>query len=717
MFVLSAASCGGGGSTSNASVTPQSIGDTGSTATTVTNIDTISPTINFSSSTTSVVAGGTTNLILSATDNVGITSGPDVTCTHDGVVLNNVFTAPDVTENTTVECTAVASDAANNSSSETISFNVLEITRPDTKPKVVLFLMFDDLDYHDLGYNSIDAITPNIDQVASEGKIFKNYYAASAICSPTRVSLLTGQSPIRYGLSRIWPDLPLAIMGQDPGSYYWSLRGLPSSEKTLGNVMKSAGYETLHMGKWHAGTSLPEYLPKGQGFDDFKIMQINPDRGILRFTGPDGLKETETSELWRPTFQANQIIDFIRISDGNAFINWWPTEPHLPLIVPPHFDNTDLNFDLESERGKLLSVMHTFDQEVGRVVEFLKSEGLYDDTLFVITSDNGGVRQALSPQRIITGRKNQLSEGGIRVPFSATWPSQIVPAIDDNSVISSYDMIQTLSSISGQDTLDVRGEDFSESLFNAIDFIRTEGLYFDMRVDSWRRETNDSAANQHAFRKGCYKIADFGSPLNTYKLYDLCTDPSESVDLAQTSPTIFADMVEEIENARQNVGVIFNAETVDSSTPLSDFRLNFHHDDISISGRYRSGSGKIYSRGTGIEINVNNGQINARLTGPVSQTFNPDISSVTLSGPISEGDTFELSVWGYLRAAGTISLLVNGNVVNQVGATPSSVANDLGNSLYAILNEPDQNAVIGSDSLIVDNFVINAKANNRTFGN
>ena len=105
------------------------------------------------------------------------------------------------------------------------------------------------------------------------------------------------------------------------------------------------------------------------------------------------------------------------------------------------------------------------------------------------------------------------------------------------------------------------------------------------------------------------------------------------------------------------------------------------------------------------------------MTGPVSQTFNPDISSVTLSGPISEGDTFELSVWGYLRAAGTISLLVNGNVVNQVGATPSSVANDLGNSLYAILNEPDQNAVIGSDSLIVDNFVINAKADNRTFGN
>ncbi len=703
MFLLSAASCGGDGEQS------QSVIGSG--------LDASPPVISFTSTISTVISGATTAVQLTATDNVGVTSGPDVSCTHGGVVSNNMFTAPELTENTDVACTATASDAANNSSSVTINFNVLNITRPETKPKIVLFLMFDDLDFHDLGYNSIDVITPNIDLIASEGKIFRNYYAASAICSPTRVSLLTGQSPIRYGLSRLWPDLFFPLIGENPGSYYWSLRGLPSSETTLGNVMKSAGYDTLHIGKWHTGTSLPEYLPQGQGFDDYKIMQINPDRGILRFSGPNGVEETETTELWRPTFQANQIIDFIESSEGNAFINWWPTEPHLPLIVPPHFDNTDLNFDLASERGKLLSLMNTFDQEVGRVVNFLKSEGLYDDTLIVITSDNGGVRQALSPRREISGHKGNLGEGGIRVPFSATWPSEIEPAIDTNSVISSYDIIQTLSSINGQEPLDVRGEDFSRTLFNPIDFTRDEGLYFDMRVVSWRRNTNDSSANQHAFRKGCYKIADFGLPENTYKLYNLCTDPSESVNIAQSNPTIFTSMIEEIESARQNVGMIFSAETVDSSIPLSDFRLNFHHDDVSISGQYQSGTGDIYSRGQGIQLSLNDGEITARLTGPSSQTFNPNISTVTLSGAISEGDTFELSVWGYLRSAGTISLLVNGDVIDQVAATPSTVPNGLGNSLYAILSEPDENAVIGSTGLVIDNFMINAKANNRPFEN
>jgi len=328
--------------------------------------------------------------------------------------------------------------------------------------------MLDDADYNDFGYQSNTALTPNFDDVAQGGIKFTDFYAASAICSPTRISVLTGNSPISYGVSRLWPDLPKDLIESPVEDYYWAMRGLDPSERTIGEVFKSAGYDTFHIGKWHSGTALPGYLPGANGFDDFKIMKALPDRGTLEYLGPEGYADTP-AQTWRPQYQADQIIEFIDKSTENVFVNWWPIEPHTPLIVPPSFteevNRACCNFDLSTNRGVLLAMMYSFDAEFGRVVDYLKAQDLFDDSLIVVTSDNGGLQTALDTNRALQGNKGNLGEGGIRVPFFASWPKNIEAEQISNSVTTTYDIMPTFAGIIGAETGEVLGEDFSEALF------------------------------------------------------------------------------------------------------------------------------------------------------------------------------------------------------------------------------------------------------------
>ena len=199
--------------------------------------------------------------------------------------------------------------------------------------------MLDDADFHDFGYSSVDAITPEIDALAAEGMTFDNYYAASGICSPTRVSMLTGDSPIHYGLNRLWPDLRAPTDEQ----LHWALRGIPDYEETIGEAMKGMGYRTFHLGKWHVGNSKEVFKPSAKGFDRYLIQRAVPYEGVLNTDTESGFGTTEP-QVWRATYHANLIIEEIRnavLTDNETlYINWWPLIPHLPLYVPPTFTDS-----------------------------------------------------------------------------------------------------------------------------------------------------------------------------------------------------------------------------------------------------------------------------------------------------------------------------------------------------------------------------------------
>ena len=610
------------------------------------------------------------------------------------------------------------------------------------KPKVVLYMMLDDADYNDVGYQSSSAVTPNIDALADDGLVFKDFYAGSGICSPTRVSVLTGNNPVHYGLNRLWPDLPELLLENDsfPDEYYWSMRGLASSTLTIGQMMKSSGYDTYHIGKWHSGTGQAQYLPDEHGFDEFKIMKHSPYEGILKYQDETGYYLTESSQAWRPQYQADEIISFIENAGGNdVFVNWWPIEPHTPLYVPPTFTEeinaACCNFDLTNNRGKALATMYAFDAEFGRVIDYLKAEGLYDDSLIITTSDNGGYRFALEDEstRTFSGHKANLYEGGIRVPFVATWPNQIAAGISTEPM-NTYDLMPTIAALVGygSEMPEIDGEDLSPIMLGESYSGRERGLFWEMRTDSWRRYEDEMQSNEYAYREGCYKIANLELPHETFVLYDLCNDPQELTDISATEPVLFAEMSQKLlERRLTNSNLFYEDSLVNQSVLLDDFRLNVHHDDLTIYATIDALDETetihtLYERGDGLHfyIDTSNSEsplIVADIMGVTSiSTVNPTVESIRLDAPYDPatqlGERVGFVMFGYTRAGASIRLFVDGEEVDKKESpvhpvSPAPVV-PIGDSVYAIINEPEAVAQIGDTSLQLSDVTLYATALN-----
>ena len=600
----------------------------------------------------------------------------------------------------------------------------LDTVFQDQKPKIILFTMLDDADYNDFGYQSSDAITPNIDSISNDGATLTNFYAGSGICSPTRVSVLTGNTPIHYGLSRLWPDLPKSLVESSfPNEYFWAMRGISETETTLGEVMKEANYSTFHIGKWHSGSGRAEYLPSSHGFDEFKIMKTNPDQGILEYQDATGFHLTNQSYNWRPQYQADEVISFIdKNKSGHVFVNWWPLEPHTPLIIPPDFNNDCCGFDLSTNRGKLLAMMYSFDEQFGRILNYLKSNNLYDDALIIVTSDNGGLITALDPIRSISGSKGTLREGGIRVPFTASWPKAIKPVVS-NAVVTTYDLLPTLADIIGYDDeyMSIDGENFKGALAG-LPFNRQQPAYWQMRVESWRRSENESNSDQFALRYGCYKITSVGSPLGELKLYNICDDMYEQNNIAVSNPVKFADMTIKYYEATVKQSLVYSNPMLTESVWIEDSRLNIHQDDLSVYARFESSETNkiqtIYKRGDGVHIFIDSTattpKLVADLRGILDTSNTPDTGVIRMEMPVTTGDDIGLVIRGYLRSESSISLYKNGVEVDKRSSSATLAAPERNqtaeDSIFAIINEPNILSKIGDDKLVLRNVHIGLSA-------
>ena len=335
------------------------------------------------------------------------------------------------------------------------------------RPNVIIFLA-DDLGARDLGCSgSTFYDTPNLDRLAGQGMKFTQAYAACPVCSPTRASLLTGRWPQRTGVTDY-------IGAAQPEKWNRPTKLLPApyaeqlalEENTLAEVLKRAGYATMHAGKWHLGGS--NFFPEHQGFDVNRggLDRGGPYGGKKYFSpydnpklsdGPDGEHLAD-----RLAAECGKFIEANR--DRPFFVSYWIYDVHTPLMGKPELVKKYQErakkiaadeWGVEGERQVRLTQNHavygamveTMDGAVGAVLAKLDALNLATNTLVIFTSDNGGLSTSEGsptsnePWR---GGKGWLYEGGVREPFLARWPGRVKPATTNDRIISTPDIFSTV---------------------------------------------------------------------------------------------------------------------------------------------------------------------------------------------------------------------------------------------------------------------------------
>lgn len=428
------------------------------------------------------------------------------------------------------------------------------------KPNIIIILA-DDLGYGDLGcYGNPGIRTPNLDRLAAEGKRFTDFYAGQSYCTPSRAALLTGRLAVRSGVAgRPGPGLHV-FYPKDKG-------GLPLEEITIARALKTKGYQTACIGKWHLGHE-PEYLPTRHGFDYYYGIPYSNDMDAptakIRNQDSDGqnpdfrnfnvplLRNLETIE--RPADQTTvtkryteETINFIKQHKRDPFFIYLAhTFPHVPLFASPQFKG-------RSARGLYGDTVEELDWSVGQVVDALQREKLDRNTLVFFTSDNGpwlNKNQNGGSAGLLRDGKGGTWEGGYRVPAIAWWPGRIKPGIA-RDVASGMDLFNTSLKLAGAelpkdrplDGIDMSGILFENKGQRDVHFYYLGDQPFAVRVGNFKAHflTHDGYAKIEPPKR------------NPPLLYNLAEDPSERFDIAAQHPEVVAKITKVFEEHRATV--------------------------------------------------------------------------------------------------------------------------------------------------------------------
>lgn len=424
--------------------------------------------------------------------------------------------------------------------------------KQNQKPTNFIIIFTDDQGYGDLGvYGHPTIKTPTLDRMAFEGQKWTSFYVAANVCTPSRAGLLTGRLPIRSGMSS---DKRRVLFPDSKG-------GLPQSELTIAKMLKSVGYSTAAIGKWHLG-HLPQYLPTSHGFDSYYGIPYSNDMDVEREIKATNyfkiFKEPEietfnvplmrdTSIVERPADQrtitkryTKEALKFITENRENPFFLYLAHSfPHVPLFVSDEFKG-------KSARGLYGDVIEEIDWSTGEIIETLKKEGLDKHTLVVFTSDNGPwliFGNDGGSAGIFHGGKGTSYEGGVREPAIFWWPGTIQPAVITN-MGSTLDLMPTIASFAHADLPDDRtydGYDLSPVLLGENVSPRDEMFYY--------HSTKLFAARKGKYKLHYYSNNPMGYPenlkkLEKYKLYNLEEDPSESHNIIKQHPEIVKEIEE-----------------------------------------------------------------------------------------------------------------------------------------------------------------------------
>ena len=404
------------------------------------------------------------------------------------------------------------------------------------KPNIV-FILADDLGINDLScYGRRDQPTPNLDRLAGQGMRFTSAYCAQAICSPSRAAILTGKCPARLHLTNFLPGRADAasqklrqpvIEGQ-----------LPLEETTLAELLRSAGYATACIGKWHLGGA--GFGPKEQGFDHYfagnAVTKPSATEG-----GKGEVELTAEAERW---IDENKARPF--------FLYLAHDTPHVPLDARPEL----IEKHREAWNPVMAAMMETLDDCVGRVMAKVDGAGLAGRTIFIFTSDNGGLHVlegAYSPSTHnapFRAGKGFPTEGGLRVPLIVRWPGKVAPGVATDAPVVLTDLMPTLMAAAGLDPAKTTGPLDGVNLGRLLagDAPSPRALFW-----HFPHYTNQGGRPAGAMRDGEWKlIADDES--GGVELYHLATDPGEAHGVSKTESARADEMKMKLAAWRKTVG-------------------------------------------------------------------------------------------------------------------------------------------------------------------
>ena len=323
-------------------------------------------------------------------------------------------------------------------------------------PPNVILIFCDDLGYADLGcFGARDFATPNIDRMAAEGTRLTGFYAAASVCSASRAALLTGSYPDRIGVTGVF--FPTRAQGDQPAGH--GRDGLNPDEVTIAEVLKTKGYATACVGKWHLGDH-PDFLPTKQGFDEYFGIPYSNDMGWWEGKPKDFKAEfppipvlenetvIETSPDQRHLTRryTERAIQFLRQHRADPFFLYLPhTMPHIPLFVSEPFSG-------RAKYGLYGDVIEELDWSVGEILKTLDELELSKRTLVIFTSDNGpwlSMGSHGGKADPLRDGKFTRFEGGHRVPCVMRWPGQIPAGTTLDGIVSTIDLLPTLAGLAG----------------------------------------------------------------------------------------------------------------------------------------------------------------------------------------------------------------------------------------------------------------------------
>ncbi|MCB0732230.1 MAG: arylsulfatase [Ignavibacteriae bacterium] len=454
-------------------------------------------------------------------------------------------------------------------------------------PNIILILA-DDLGYGELGvYGQNKIETPNIDKLAESGMKFTQHYSGSAVCAPSRCALLTGQhmgnAYIRGNdewaeRGEVW-DFVKAV--KDPNLE--GQRPLPDSIKTLSNILQQNGYKTGMVGKWGLGGPFSEGIPNNRGFDFFygyncqrqahtyypMHLWKNKDKELLRNklvpphqklkegADPYNIKSYSDFNLtdYSPELMHKEALNFINSNKDSSFFLYYASPiPHVALQAPQKwidyyvkkfgdekpYDGSNGYFPSRYPHATYAAMISYLDEQVGELITELKKLDIYENTIIIFTSDNGAsYAGGADPEFFNSGGlfnseygrgKGFLYEGGIRVPFIASWPNKINPGTESNHISAFWDILPTICEINNLSSpTNIDGVSFLPTLLGKQQD-QPEYLYFEF----------PEYGGQQAVRMGNYKAIrnDIKKGNLEIELYDLNNDIKEEINIADQNPKV-----------------------------------------------------------------------------------------------------------------------------------------------------------------------------------
>ena len=422
------------------------------------------------------------------------------------------------------------------------------------QPNIVL-IMCDDLGWGDVGFNGNTLIkTPHLDQLAKEGVILKRFYSGGPVCSPTRASVITGRHPFRMGI------------------YTANAGHMKPEEITLPELLATKGYATGHFGKWHLGTltamihdanrgrprnyshysiptqhgyetyfctesKVPTWDPmiKPSVFDTAQGESLRYGWAAMEDTTDSRIPQTYGTYYWTAREKMelsnlegdnsriiiDRVMPFVQTAISHHrpfFTTIWFHTPHLPVATSQ--DYRELYADLSHEKQLYYGSITAMDEQVGRLVNFLKAQGQFDNTMIWFCSDNGPERQTPGSSGPYRERKRSLYEGGVRVPAFVVWPRQLNAGTEASFPAVTSDYLPTI-----MDYLNIDYPDDSRPV---------DGISLRALLEGQRKERNSPIGFQHRDRMSWvddqYKLISTNEG-KTFELYDLLLDPSEKENI------------------------------------------------------------------------------------------------------------------------------------------------------------------------------------------